>query len=363
MSNQLQVSLAEGANPSINAERFGTVIRLTTTDDNVAQVIRAGYTHLIVERSTDGGIAYVEVTSPSERVRLEASKPSMEYFDRRGDPSYFYRFRYMGVIGGQCELTQPSVEIEGTGLAIRDLLTVAQLKARYLFGVNTRDDRGNELSDATFAHYILTAIRWLEHELDIPILPTVFVENHDYYRADFGAYAFLKLDNAPVLSVEEFRVQYPSGQNVIVWPNEWLRVNAAEGHIQVVPTAGTLSEVLIGTGGGFLPALYGGLPYLPQLFQVSYTAGFALGKVPRNIVDVIGMFASFGPFNIFGDLIAGAGIATLSLSLDGLSQSIGTTSSATNSGYGARVLQYLKQIKLQIPVLRRYYKGQRMVVG
>lgn len=363
MSNQIQVSLVEGANPAINAERFGTVIRLTTTDDNVEQVIRAGYTHLIVERSKDGGITYEEATAPSERVLLEASKPSMEYFDRRGDSSYFYRFRYMGVIAGQCEVTEPSVEIEGAGLAIRDLLTVAQLKARYLFGVDLRDDSGNILTEATFAHYILAAVRWMEHELDIPILPTVFVEQHDYYRNDFGAYAFLKLDNAPVLSVEEFRVQYPSGQNVIVWPNEWLRLNAAEGHLQVVPTAGTLSEVLIGTGGGFLPALYGGLPYLPQLFQVTYTAGFASGKVPRNIVDLIGMFASMGPFNIFGDLIAGAGIASFSLSLDGLSQSINTTSSATNSGYGSRIIQYLKQIKQQIPVLRRYYKGQRMVVG
>jgi len=68
------------------------------------------------------------------------------------------------------------------------------------------------------------------------------------------------------------------------------------------------------------------------------------------------MFASIGPFNIFGDLIAGAGIATISLSLDGLSQNVGTTSSATNAGFGARIIQYLKQIKEQMPQLRRYYK-------
>jgi hypothetical protein len=75
------------------------------------------------------------------------------------------------------------------------------------------------------------------------------------------------------------------------------------------------------------------------------------------------MFASLGPFHVFGDLIGGAGIANVSLSMDGLSQTIGTTSSATNAGYGARIINYLKQLKEQIPLLRRYYKGLRMVVA
>ena len=85
--------------------------------------------------------------------------------------------------------------------------------------------------------------------------------------------------------------------------------------------------------------------------------------MPVNILDLIGMLASFGPLNIFGDLIAVAGIANVSLSIDGLSQSIGTTSSATNAGYGSRIIQYTKQIKDQIPLLRRYYKGTRMAVA
>jgi hypothetical protein len=129
-----------------------------------------------------------------------------------------------------------------------------------------------------------------------------------------------------------------------------------------VPTAGTLSEILVGQGGSFLPAIYSGLDYLPQLFHFDYTAGFEDGKVPRNIIELIGMAASFGPFNLFGDLIAGAGIASKSISMDGLSQSINTTSSATNSGYGARLGLYGKHIKEQLPNLRRYYQGIRMTV-
>jgi hypothetical protein len=293
---------------------------------------------------------------------LEKWKLDYTFFDRRGDSSYSYRTRYANEAG--TELSDASEAIEGEGLAIRNILTVPELKQRYFFGVNLFDDQGHILSDQTFQHYILQAIRWFEHEIDIPILPTVFEdEAHDYYRSDYQAFNFIKLDNYPVISVEEFRVQYPSGQNVIIFPPEWLRLDPTEGHVQIVPTAGTLAEILVGQGGSFLPAVYNGMHYLPQLFHLDYTAGFEDGKVPRNIIDLIGMFASLGPFNIFGDLLGGAGIASFSQSLDGLSQAISTTSSATNAGYGARVIQYLKQVKEQIPLLRRYYKGIRLCVA
>jgi hypothetical protein len=358
-TNVLPIDPTENANPAIEAEQFGTVIHITVTDENLATVVEAGFQRMVVERSIDGGLSFNEITVPSERPVLEGTVVS--FFDRSGDPSYIYRTRYINEATG--ELTQASESVDGIGLAIRGILTVPQFKGRYFFGVDITDDQGNPLSDAVFQHYILQAIRWFEHQIDIPILPTTFCDKHDYYREDFHAFNFIRLDNYPLISVEEFRVQYPSGQNVIVFPNEWVRINKPEGHVQIVPTAGTLSEILVGQGGSFLPAIYNGLAYLPQLFEISYTAGFEEGKVPANIVDLIGMFASLGPFNIFGDLIAGAGIANISLSMDGLSQNIGTTSSATNSGYGARIIQYQKQIKEQIPHLRRYYKGTRMVVA
>ncbi len=361
--NSIPIDLAEGANPGVNAQALGSVIRLTTTDDNIAAVVEAGYERLVVERSTDGGLSFLEISVPSERIVLKSDQPVMEFYDRRGDETFQYRFRYIGTIAGETRLTQPSVAIEGLGLALLGILTVEQLKARYFFGVDITDNTGTPLTDATFQHYILSAIRWFEHELDIPILPTSFSELHDYYRGDYQAFDFIQLDNYPLICVDEFAVQYPSGQNVVIFPNEWLRINPAAGQIQIVPTAGTLTEVLVGAGGSFLPGIYNGLDYLPQLFRLTTVAGFESGKVPRNIVDLIGMFAALGPFSIFGDLIAGAGIANLSLSLDGLSQTIGTTSSATNAGYGARIIQYSKQIKEQIPKLRRFYKGIGMIVA
>lgn len=350
------------ASARIDAGSVGTIITVAVIDENIDSAIEAGYDRLIVEKSSDGGLTYQEITKLSERPVLTKGQTTLKFVDRRGDPSALYRTRYVITCGEfEGQQSDPSSPIAGEGLAIRRILTVPQLKDRYLFGVNFTRDDGTALPDAVFQHYILQSVRWIEKQLDIPILPTVFIEKHDYYRGDYQAFSMIRLDNYPVIDVEEFRVQYPSGQNVIVFPPEWYRLNKPEGHLQVVPTAGTLSNILIGQGGSFLPAIYSGMDYLPQLFEVTYTAGFEEGQVPDDILDLIGMFASLGPFNIFGDLIAGAGIATISLSMDGLSQNIGTTSSATNAGYGARIIQYLKQVKEQIPNLRRYYKGIRMV--
>lgn len=346
------ITIAE--NQSLSVESKGTVIKVAIEDADIADVVDAGYDRLVVERSTNGGISYVEVTTPDTRPALEITKTGYEWRDRNGDPTYYYRVRYVNTKTG--DMTAPTEAVEGIGLAIRNILSVPELKARYLFGVDLTNDAGESMPDSTFEHYILSAIRWFERQTDISVLPTQFVELHDYYMQDWKEFNFLQLDQYPVIEVSQFRAQYPSGQAIVQFPTEWLRVDKEVGHMRMVPTAGTLSEIMIGMGGHLVPMVFQGLPTLPHLFEVTYTAGFEDGKIPRDIVDVIGMFASVGPFNIFGDLIAGAGIATISLSLDGLSQNIGTTSSATNAGYGARIIQYLKQIKEQIPQIRRHYK-------
>lgn len=350
------------AAPGIRAGRLGTVITIDINEPDIDNVVEAGFDRLILERSANQGLSWAEITAPDTRPVLEAGTVDYRIRDGGGNPDYRYRTRYLSTRSGKC--TQPSADVEGAGLAIQGLLTVAQLKARYLFGIDLTNDAGEPLPDEVFAHYILSAIRWFETTVDISLLPTLYQESHDYYRGDYYAFNFIPLDNYPVQELREFRVQYPSGQNVITFPPEWIRLDATAGHVQIVPTSGTLSEILVGQGGSFLPAVYNGMEYLPQLFNFQYVAGFGEGQVPRNIIDIIGKFASFGPFNIFGDLIAGAGIGNLSLSLDGLSQTIGTTASATNAGYGARLKQYGDEIKREIPKLIGYYKrAGRLVVA
>ena len=58
-----------------------------------------------------------------------------------------------------------------------------------------------------------------------------------------------------------------------------------------------------------------------------------------------------------------AGIANQSVSIDGVSQSIGTTQSAMFGGASARVEAYNKDLKeVLLPALRQKFGGIRMVV-
>lgn len=345
---------AENASrPGLRTAARGTVITVRVVVEDIGEALRAGFTRIVIERSVNAGLTWTERTTPSDRPSLQVGQIDYVWIDRAGSTDYLYRVRYRSDAG---ELSEESDEMTGAGLALLGILTVEQVKTRYFFGIDDTNDAGTKLGDSAWEHYIIAAIRQIERELDIPILPTSFVEKHDYYAGDWNAFTFIALDQYPVISVESFDVRYPSGQSVVTFPEEWWRLEAEVGHLQIVPTAGTLSNLLVGEGGSFLPAVFNGQAYLPQLFEVSYTAGFPANQVPRDIVEIIGMVASLGPFNLFGDLIAGAGIATLSLSLDGLSQSIGTTASATNAGFGSRIIQYTKQIKEQLPKLRAYYK-------
>lgn len=86
--------------------------------------------------------------------------------------------------------------------------------------------------------------------------------------------------------------------------------------------------------------------------QVSYIAH----SVDPLILKAIGLIAAITPLDIAGDLIAGAGIAQFSVGIDGLSQSVATTSSATNSGYGARIGSFQTQLKQVMSQLRGKYR-------
>ena len=77
-----------------------------------------------------------------------------------------------------------------------------------------------------------------------------------------------------------------------------------------------------------------------------YYYGFI--EYSRNVGD-------FRSFECGRRLIIGAGIANQSLSIDGLSQSIGTTSSAENSGYSARIKSYQTEIKETVGRIRLVY--------
>lgn len=244
------------------------------------------------------------------------------------------------------------------------MITAKEVREIFLFGVDLSDDNGNEMSDRLIEFYIRSAQDWLEKKIPgISLCPKQKEEWHDYRLGDYVSYNFIKLFRYPLVSVESVAVQFPLSENILEFDPSWYRAESVGSQINLFPTQGTFSSIILSQGGSYLPLVYSGIEYVPHMLRVTYTAGFKKGEIPPMLKELVGMKAAMGPLNIAGDLIAGAGVASKSISLDGLSQSVSTTSSATNSGYGARIGQYEKQIKDQLVGLQNYYTGLQLVTA
>jgi len=336
-----------------------SVIKLKITVDELDNVLTQ-YDQMKIYRASSYAGTYSEITGAGTRIQLQQGVDLYEYDDTGGAATSWYRVSYYNsTTQAESDQSEPQLGEDQTAAGV---LSVQELKDVFLFGIDLTDDAGNPFPDIMFSWGIRSAIAFFERRLDIHIKKKVFTgERYDYYRGDYQNWTIIKLRESPVLSVEAVRVKWPSNTTVIEFPSEWIQLRADVGQVNIIPASGTMSQVLLTAGGSFLPLLAAGRDFVPSILEVDFTAGFEDGEVPQELRDAVAKLASFAPLNVAGDLIVGAGIASKSISIDGLSQSINTTSSATNAGYGARLVQYEKELKMVMPVLERYYKGPRLL--
>lgn len=333
-----------------------TILKIKVKD---IDLVLQSYDRIKIYRSTTGetGI-FNELTTVATRIVLEEDKVIYEFTDDNGDENYYYKTSYFN--SSTLEESNLSAATKGQSDKSSSILSVNELKNTFLFGIDLTDDAGNPMPDTLFELYIDSAIALVEGKLDIQLACEVIEdERHDYYVQEYNKFVWFKTFKAPIQSVQSVQLVLPTEQPVINYLPEWIHFDKHAGHIEIVPGAG---QIVLGQTGAFLPVVFGGQDYLPQALRISYTAGYDPDKIPADLKEAIGMLASFGPLGIAGDLILGAGIAGETLSLDGLTQTIQTTSSATNSGYGARLVQYRAQLQAMWPILRAKYSTQRLTV-
>lgn len=256
----------------------------------------------------------------------------------------------------------PKISLEIKYNKNRDLiLSPEEIREIYMWGVQTRDQNGNEIPDSVVEFYIKAAQDEISHYLNLKLKKQVIEESLDFSGNDWRKWGYIKC-TYPVrcpLKLEG----YLNTIKQITYPVEWLSTRKINNepelyhrNLYIVPAGTGVATSNAVAYSGIIPQL--GLVdarSIPNYWTVRYVTGF--DEVPKDIVNVIGKMAAINVFHISGDLILGAGIASFSLGLDGLSQSISSTSSATNAGYGARIIGYGNDIKRQLPQLRDYYRG------
>lgn len=279
-------------------------------------------------------------------------------------------------------------------------LTPEAIKAS-MFGVKVVDpNTGNEMGDSFYTYAIETAISKVETELDIVILPRVVTEHKDYNYAEYSSYMFLHAKSKPILQVETLGLEV-NGSYKRNYPSEWWKVYNRPGHIQVAsaPLYGAISgnmgggiatfsggAYFGGFDGGYGGRLHGGLSSLPngsslggykpnpvsggnqnsypQLIHVSYIAGMLPQRragvteeweMPTLLNELIVKMASKQIFQQWGRLVVPIGISSKTLTIDGISESVSYTSSATNGAIKSEIGQLDEDIADGLNKLRGYY--------
>lgn len=242
------------------------------------------------------------------------------------------------------------------------VMSPAELLEIYFFGIDFGTEDGKQISQETIEFYIRSAQEEIENHLNLKLVMQIIDEKLDFTRDDFRHWGFLRL-SYPVTEIHQLDGKIGEVRQ-IQYPKEWLSTRETNDGIYhrnmyIVPSVGSATTDLV-LFSGITPHLGFWInDRIPNYWHPIYCSGFA--KMPNDILNVVGKLAAINLFHIKGDLILGAGIANQSISIDGLSQSIGTTSSATNAGYGARIINYVHDLKLNVPKLEARYRGIEMM--
>lgn len=205
--------------------------------------------------------------------------------------------------------------------------SVDQLINTTLFGIDLSDAQGNPFPNSLIASYLNSAIGYAESLFDICLTKKEIVgERHDYEREDYTNWGYIMTWKKPIIRVKSLKLMYGTRPSMEI-PQEWLQIDKMAGKIQMFPSSGSVTTMIIGSSGAIY-GLHNNVSYAPAMWMIDYEAGIEPDEIEQAMKEFIYKKATIGILQVWGDLVLGAGIANQSVSIDGLSQSIGTTQSA-----------------------------------
>lgn len=243
------------------------------------------------------------------------------------------------------------------------VFSVAEIWALYLFGIKIDGGQGTSFSNESIRRYIENAQKQVENWFNLRFCKQLVDQTLPYYRQDYWQEFPILLTNYPVQEPLSM-IGMLNKMEQIIYPQGWLfceydtAMGQGKRRISVVPTGSSTTQgnaQVILTG---ITSQVGMQRFdnIPDYWRIQYITGWDIDNLPMDLLNIVGMLASIPALDVAGDLILGtAGIAGQSLSIDGLSQSISTSISATNAGYGARILSYTKQIEETAKRIRLVY--------
>ena len=245
------------------------------------------------------------------------------------------------------------------------LLSAAEVIFLFLTDIPLRGLGGEKMDDIAIEEKVRAETETLENYLSIKIPKQIVSERRDFVKDEFINWGFIMADYL-VQSVRRLEGRI-NNVTQVTYPIEWASTRQGQDisrNIYIVPAAQSptnQTELAVMYTGKFPLFAYLQGQHIPNYWSFDYETGY--DTIPRDLLDAVGKLATIQVLAILGDVAFGAGIASKSLGMDGLSQSISTTQSAENSLYSARIRQYQKELDKAVKRLKGRYSGIPLIVA
>jgi len=374
--------------------------RISIDVDNIEQVLLQYDCVKIYRCDTETGI-YLEITDVATRIVLIPESTVYFFDDMTGLSAQWYKTSYYNTTSiDESVLSDPrrvGTEAGKIGYSFGNyspspgewgkLYTADDIRYTMLFGVDCvgSDIAKSEFTNEQFDSLVVEAIGEFEDFLTMDIRRRVYKtfasqssdghtrsrfwrpgvdfthedEPYDFDPLEWSEYGFVQLRHFPVIKVTRAVWLNPvRGQIMDMIANKWIRVEKGFGQIRMFPTTGFTYGPY--SAYGMMWTGVGSTRY-PGAFEFDYETGYENSDfVPEGLRAAIGKYATIKALAVIGDGLL-AGFSSQSVSLDGLSESFSSTQSATSAYFGARIVQYQKEIKEFLE--RNRYKYAPIPIG
>lgn len=228
------------------------------------------------------------------------------------------------------------------------LISVQDFKNKYLFGIDF-NRYGVQMSDEVYKQALLSSQQRMEEFLQLKLKKQIYWEEKHFWNEDWKSWGYIPTQFPVVCPLEV--TGWLGTIRQTLYPREWLSVKrTSDGQylhrmLYMVPNVNSTHNQII-VYQGVLPNInYMANRQIPNYWHVVYVTGFDPGKVPATILQAIGKLAAIDIFTIASDgMMPYPGVASTSISLDGLSQNLSTVASGQNGIFGPRISQYVKDL-------------------
>lgn len=251
----------------------------------------------------------------------------------------------------------PQLRIESSFLINTTLcISPSEIRELYLSGIKLTSAAGIPITDEQIIHFIEVAQQDLQNELSIKLIRQVFSEQKTFHREEFRKLGLIKASH-PIVKALLLEAKIGDSKVGEFTAQDLTTKAPSDEHIYsrnlfIIPYN---TRFIYSTHGGLFAHFFN-YTQIPAYWHLNYITGWK--KIPKPIVDFIGKMVAANILSILNDnFFSTPGVASSSISIDGLSQSISTINSAAGGVYGARIKQYAAELLDSYKKFKGLYKA------